>query len=110
MPHFVHQKVGAVALGGLIFRRHFSHGSMGWRAAMLRVRFDAVPVDDQNHAARVFDAGEEPDAVGTSIVSLCKNLTEDFDVFVAFLWLNLLYDDFVNHVRSFLNLKQTEET
>jgi hypothetical protein len=82
----------------------FSHGIMGRRAAMLRVRFDAVPLDHQNHAARVFDAGEKSDAVGTGVVGLRENLTEDFDVFVPFVRLDLLYDDFVNHeCRSFLD-------
>src|SRR5206468_13079352 len=102
-PYFVHEKVRAVALGGLVFGCHFSHGIIRGRATNLRVRFDAVPVDHQNHAARVLDAGKKFDAVGAGIVGLRKNLTEDLDVFVAFLRLDMLYDDFVNHGCSFLS-------
>jgi hypothetical protein len=87
----VHEEVRAVALGGLVFRRRFSHGIVRRRAANLRVRFDAIPVDHQNHPARVLDASKKFDAVGTGIVGLRKNLTEDFDVFVAFLRLDVLF-------------------
>jgi hypothetical protein len=64
---------------------------------MARVRFDAVPLDYQNNPARIFDAGEKFDAVGTGVVGPGQKLTKDFNVFVAFVRLNLLYDDFMNH-------------
>src|SRR6516165_1970011 len=95
--YLVQKKVPAVTLGGLVFRRGFSHGVVCRRPANSGVRFDAVPVDHQNHAAWLLDAGKKSDAVGTGIIGLRKNLTEDFNVFVALLRLDMLYDDFVNH-------------
>ena len=62
------KKMPAVALLGLIACRRFSHGVVGRCAAVLGVSFDAVPFDHQNHAARIFDAGEKLDGMGAGVI------------------------------------------
>jgi hypothetical protein len=76
-------KVRAVAFLGLVARGHFSHGVVGRRATMLRVRLHAIPLDHQDHPTRVFDAGEESYPVGAGIIRLLQEITENLDVFVA---------------------------
>ena len=49
-------EIPASAFLGLIARGRFSHGVVGWCAAMLGVGFDAIPVDHDHDLARVFDA------------------------------------------------------
>ena len=58
----------AVALLSLVTRSGFSHGVVRRRAAVLGVRFDAVPLDHQNYPARIFDAGEQLNAMSTGVV------------------------------------------
>ena len=58
----------AVALLRLIARCHFSHGVVGRGAAMLRMRFDAVPLNHYDDPTRVLDAGKKLDAVGAGVI------------------------------------------
>ena len=94
----------AVAFLGLIAGGRFSHGVMGWCAAVLSVGFDAVPSNHENDSAGVFDAGKEFDVVRTGIVSLIENIAEDFDVFVALLRFDMLGEDLVDHVHLLFRL------
>jgi hypothetical protein len=49
---------------------------MNRRAAMSHVCFDTVPLDYQDHPARILDAGKKLDAAGTRGVGLKQGLTE----------------------------------
>ena len=66
----------AVALGGLIAGVGFAHAVMRWRAAVLGMRFDAVPFDEQNHPAEIFDTGEDLDQVRAGEVSVDQGFAE----------------------------------
>ena len=59
--------------------------------------FDAVPLDHQNHPARVFNTGEKLDAVGAGVVGFLENVAKNLDILVAFFRLNMLDDDFLDH-------------
>src|SRR5688572_15823909 len=83
-PDSMEIKVRAVALLGLVTCRHFSHRVVGWRAAVLGVCFYAVPFDHHDDPARVFDAGEEFDAMGPGVIGFLQDIAEDFDVLIAF--------------------------
>ena len=66
--NFVQREMAAVAFLGLIARSGFAHGGVGRRAAVLSVGFDAVPLDHEYDPSRIFDAGEEFDAVRPGVV------------------------------------------
>src|SRR5262245_59597720 len=95
--NFMQKKMPAVAFGRLIFCGEFPHRIVGWRAADARMGFDAVPFHHQDHAARIFDASQKLYAVRAGVISFRKKLAEDLDVFVSFLRLHVLNDDFLDH-------------
>jgi len=95
--YFMHDEMPAVALGGLIFSGQLAHGVVSRRAANAGVSLDAVPIDHQDNSAGIFHAGEKLDAVGAGVVRLGEKLAKSFDVLVAFLRLDMLYNYFLDH-------------
>ena len=99
--------MSAVALLGLIAGADFPHGVVRRGAAMSSMRFDAVPLDHQDHPARVFDAREEFNFMGAGVIGLLQSLAEGLDIFIAFHRIDLLNDDFVNHGESTFSLQES---
>jgi len=89
------QVVRAIALGRLIAGIDFPHPIMGRSAAVARMRFYAVPLNNQNDPAWIFDTGKTLDPTGACIVGVAQRLTECFYILLASRRLDCLNRDFI---------------
>ena len=89
--------MSSFAFHRLVLGADFAHMIVRRRAAMTRMRLDAVPLYNEYHPRRVFNAGKYFDSVRAGKSGVFECLPELSDILVALCRIDGLNQDLMNH-------------